>query len=137
MCIRDRLEAGKGIIAEDAGHLTGAVGAEVHEDNGVAVLHTATLAGDAGPVSYTHLVRGLYLGVDGLVFLFVDETGEVLCIQSETHSDVYKRQILNTCPEVLHYTGIWTDTLRGGATQLINTNKLLRRYEGILSLIHI
>ena len=41
------------------------------------------------------------------------------------------RTILNTCPEVLHYTGIWTDTLRGGATQLINTNKLLRRYEGI------
>lgn len=39
------------------------------------------------------------------------------------------RTILNTCPEVLHYTGIWTDTLRGGATQLINTNKLLRRYE--------
>ena len=26
------------------------------------------------------------------------------------------RTILNTCPEVLHYTGIWTDTLRGGAT---------------------
>ena len=44
------------------------------------------------------------------------------------------RTILNTCPEVLHYTGIWTDTLRGGATQLINTNKLLRRYEGITGL---
>lgn len=44
------------------------------------------------------------------------------------------RTILNTCPEVLHYTGIWTDTLRGGETQLINTNKLLRRYEGITGL---
>ena len=43
-------------------------------------------------------------------------------------------QILNTCPEVLHYTGIWTDTLRGGATQLVNTNKLLRRYTGITGL---
>ena len=42
--------------------------------------------------------------------------------------------ILNTCPEVLHYTGIWTDSLRGGATQLVNTNKLLRRYEGITGL---
>ena len=47
---------------------------------------------------------------------------------------VMSRTILNTCPEVLHYTGIWTDTLRGGATQLINTNKLLRRYEGITGL---
>ena len=47
---------------------------------------------------------------------------------------VMSRTILNTCPEVLHYTGIWTDTLRGGATQLVNTNKLLRRYEGITGL---
>ena len=45
-----------------------------------------------------------------------------------------RRTILNTCPEVLHYTGIWTDTLRGGATQLVNTNKLLRRYNGITGL---
>ena len=44
------------------------------------------------------------------------------------------RAILNTCPEVLHYTGIWTDTLRGGQTQLVNTNKLLRRYNGITGL---
>ena len=43
-------------------------------------------------------------------------------------------QILNTCPEVLHYTGIWTDTLRGGQTQLVNTNKLLKRYNGITGL---
>ena len=44
------------------------------------------------------------------------------------------RTILTTCPEVLHYTGIWTDTLRGGQTQLVNTNKLLRRYNGITGL---
>ena len=31
-------------------------------------------------------VCGLHLGVDGLVFLFVDKTGEVLCIQNDTHS---------------------------------------------------
>jgi len=47
---------------------------------------------------------------------------------------VMSRQILNTCPEVLHYTGIWTDTLRGGQTQLVNTNKLLKRYNGITGL---
>ena len=44
------------------------------------------------------------------------------------------RAILNECPEVLHYSGIWTDTLRGGETMLVNTNKLLRRYEGITGL---
>ena len=47
---------------------------------------------------------------------------------------IMSRTILNTCPEVLHYTGIWTDTLRGGATQLVNTNKLLHRYNGITGL---
>ena len=47
---------------------------------------------------------------------------------------IMSRTILTTCPEVLHYTGIWTDTLRGGATQLVNTNKLLHRYNGITGL---
>ena len=47
---------------------------------------------------------------------------------------IMSRTILTTCPEVLHYTGIWTDTLRGGQTQLVNTNKLLRRYNGITGL---
>ncbi len=36
--------------------------------------------------------------------------------------------------EAFEYTRIWTDTLRGGETQLTNTNKLLRRYEGITGL---
>ncbi len=47
---------------------------------------------------------------------------------------VMSRAILNECPEVLQYSGIWTDTLRGGETMLVNTNKLLRRYEGITGL---
>ena len=47
---------------------------------------------------------------------------------------VMSRAILNECPEVLHYSGIWTDTLRSGETMLVNTNKLLRRYEGITGL---
>ena len=47
---------------------------------------------------------------------------------------IMSRTILTTCPEVLHYTGIWTDTLRGGATQLVNTNKLLKSYNGITGL---
>ena len=47
---------------------------------------------------------------------------------------IMSREILTTCPEVLHYTGIWTDTLRNGQTQLVNTNKLLKRYNGITGL---
>ena len=47
---------------------------------------------------------------------------------------IMSREILNTCPEVLQYTGIWTDSLRGGQTQLVNTNKLLKHYNGITGL---
>lgn len=36
--------------------------------------------------------------------------------------------------EILHYSGIWMDTLRGGETQLVNTNRLLRTYEGATGL---
>lgn len=47
---------------------------------------------------------------------------------------IMSREIMNTCPEVLHYSGIWTDSLRNGQTQLVNTNKLLKRYNGITGL---
>lgn len=36
--------------------------------------------------------------------------------------------------EVRNYCSIWMDTLRGGATQLVNTNKLLKTYSGITGL---
>lgn len=37
-------------------------------------------------------------------------------------------------PLILEYSGIWMDSLRGGQTQLVNTNKLLRGYSGITGL---
>lgn len=42
--------------------------------------------------------------------------------------------ILQNYPQVLEYTGIWTDTLRDGETHLTNTNKLLNYYNGITGL---
>ena len=36
--------------------------------------------------------------------------------------------------KVKEYTTIWMDSLRGGATQLVNTNKLIRFYEGATGL---
>lgn len=44
------------------------------------------------------------------------------------------REMLTHHPQVTHYTTIWTDTLRGGQTHLLNTNKLLKRYQGITGL---
>ncbi len=47
---------------------------------------------------------------------------------------VMSRELLVNHPKITEYTTIWTDSLRGGATQLVNTNKLLRQYEGITGL---
>ena len=37
-------------------------------------------------------------------------------------------------PQIQKYTTIWMDTLRGGASQLVNTNKLVRFYKGATGL---
>ncbi len=37
-------------------------------------------------------------------------------------------------PKILEYSCIWMDQLRGGKTQLVNTNKLLKTYQGITGL---
>lgn len=47
---------------------------------------------------------------------------------------ILSREILTKHPDITHYTTIWMDSLRGGATQLVNTNKLLRSYNGITGL---
>lgn len=36
--------------------------------------------------------------------------------------------------EIFNYTSIWIDELRGGKTQIVNTNKLLKSYDGITGL---
>ena len=41
---------------------------------------------------------------------------------------------LMTHPMIEDYTTIWMDSLRGGASQLVNTNKMLRHYEGATGL---
>ena len=41
---------------------------------------------------------------------------------------------LMTHPMIENYTTIWMDSLRGGASQLVNTNKMLRHYKGATGL---
>lgn len=47
---------------------------------------------------------------------------------------IMSREMLLKHPRITDYTTIWMDTLRGGQTQLLNTNKLLKRYQGITGL---
>ena len=44
------------------------------------------------------------------------------------------RELILNHPDIRQYTTIWMDTLRGGESQLVNTNKLIRFYEGATGL---
>ena len=100
-----------------------------------AAVAVAELVGGSEPVFVEQMnARAAELGMTNTTFknaCGLDTEGHL-----STAWDVatLSRYILNTCPELLHYTGIWTDSLRNGQTQLVNTNKLLRRYSGITGL---
>jgi D-alanyl-D-alanine carboxypeptidase (penicillin-binding protein 5/6) len=100
-----------------------------------AAVAVAELVGGSEPVFVERMnARAAELGMTNTTFrnaCGLDTEGHL-----STARDVatMSRQILTTCPEILQYTSIWTDTLRDGATQLVNTNKLLRRYNGITGL---
>lgn len=44
------------------------------------------------------------------------------------------KELLNKYPEITKYTTIWSDSLRDGKSELINTNKLIHNYSGCTGL---
>ncbi|MBR5521022.1 MAG: D-alanyl-D-alanine carboxypeptidase [Oscillospiraceae bacterium] len=68
----------------------------------------------------THFVNACGLDADGHY-----STAKDIAIMA---AELMKHQ------EIFDYTTIWMDYLRGGETQLVNTNKLLRSYNGITGL---
>jgi D-alanyl-D-alanine carboxypeptidase (penicillin-binding protein 5/6) len=44
------------------------------------------------------------------------------------------RELILNHPDIRQYTTIWMDTLRGGESQLVNTNRLVRFYQGATGL---
>ena len=60
----------------------------------------------------------------------LDEKGHVT---SAFDVAVMSRELIKH-KKIFDYTGIWLDTLRGGKTQIVNTNKLLKTYNGITGL---
>ena len=60
----------------------------------------------------------------------LDEDGHVT---SAYDVAVMSRELIKH-KKIYEYTGIWMDELRGGKTQIVNTNKLLKSYSGITGL---
>ena len=47
---------------------------------------------------------------------------------------IMSRELIRNHPDIRRYTTIWMDTLRNGTSELVNTNKLIRFYEGATGL---
>lgn len=55
-------------------------------------------------------------------------------ITSAYDISLMSRELLKNHPTITNYTTIWMDTLRDGKSQLTNTNKLIRNYQGATGL---
>ncbi len=61
----------------------------------------------------------------------IDEDGHVT---SSYDIALMSRELMTKHPKITEYTTIWMDSLRNGESELVNTNKLIRNYEGATGL---
>lgn len=61
----------------------------------------------------------------------IDEDGHVT---SAYDISLMSKELLENHPNIKNYTTIWMDSLRNGESELVNTNKLIRTYEGATGL---
>ena len=73
------------------------------------------------------------LGMNDTVFKNCNGLDEDGHITSAYDVAIMSRELMKH-KKIFDYTGIWIDELRGGKTQIVNTNKLLKSYNGITGL---
>ncbi len=61
----------------------------------------------------------------------IDEDGHMT---SAYDIALMSRELITKHPKITEYTTIWMDSLRNGESELVNTNKLIRNYEGATGL---
>lgn len=77
--------------------------------------------------------RASQLGMKETVFKNCNGLDEDGHVTSAYDVAVMSRELMKH-KKIFDYTSIWLDTLRGGETQIVNTNKLLKTYNGITGL---
>ena len=73
------------------------------------------------------------LGMEDTTFLNCNGLDEDGHVTSAYDVALMSRELIRH-EKIFDYTSIWLDYLRGGKTQIVNTNKLLRTYDGITGL---
>lgn len=100
-----------------------------------AAVAVAEFIGGSEPVFVERMnARAKELGMQSTTFrnaCGLDEDGHLSTARDVA---IMSREMLLNHPEIENYCTAWMDTLRGGATQLVNTNKLLKSYNGITGL---
>ena len=100
-----------------------------------AAVALAEMVGGSEPVFVEQMnQKAAQLGMSNTTFQNACGLDQERHLSTARDVAIMSREILNNHPQILNYTGIWTDSLRGGQTQMVNTNKLLRRYQGITGL---
>lgn len=100
-----------------------------------AAVAVAEFIGGSEPVFVERMnARAKELGMQSTTFrnaCGLDEDGHLSTARDVA---IMSLEMLLNHPEIENYCTVWMDTLRGGATQLVNTNKLLKSYNGITGL---
>ncbi len=101
--------------------------------NDAAVVLAENVAGSEEAFVAQMNEKARELGMEDTVFKNcngLDEEGHV----TSAHDVALMSRELLTHPKIFDYTLTWIDYVRNGETQLVNTNKLIRSYQGITGL---
>lgn len=100
-----------------------------------AAVAVAEFIGGSEPVFVERMnARAKELGMQSTTFRNACGLDEDVHLSTARDVAIMSREMLLNHPEIENYCTAWMDTLRGGATQLVNTNKLLKSYNGITGL---
>ena len=122
------LEEGESMSADDMIKAT-----VVASANDAAVALAEHLSGSEDAFVEQMNKRAKELGMADTVFKNCNGLDEEGHITSAYDVALMSRELMQY-PKIYDYTSVWLDYLRGGETQIVNTNKLLKTYNGITGL---
>lgn len=105
----------------------------VSANDGAVALAEAIAGSEANFVAQMN-ERATELGMENTTFLNCTGLPESGHLTTAYDIALMSRELMVNHPEITQYTTIWMDTLRDGAFQLSNTNKLIHYYDGATGL---
>ncbi len=102
--------------------------------NDCAVALAETVAGSEDAFVERMNQRAAELGMNDTTFKNATGLPAAGHVTSAYDIALMSRELILNHPDIRQYTTIWMDTLRNGESQLVNTNRLVRFYEGATGL---